>query len=353
MHIIRNKGQSLVLQTEIGMNAVGQRLMIGTIFFSFWLSACVSTTGREPDIPFALDPQGPAVANIANLWWIMFWLGTAVFLVVTGLLLFIVFTHRRPGPRLEPDLSAPDRHRWIWWGGVIVPSIILATTLFFTLRSHIALAFPPTPTPLTIEVIGRQWWWEVRYPEQQITTANEIYIPVGQPVNVRLATADVIHSFWVPELNGKMNMIPGKTNTLWLQADKPGIYRGLCTEFCGIQHAKMQYMVVAVPPDEFAAWLEHQCQPAPTPENQAIRRGQQIFLGSACVYCHTVRGTNASGQLGPDLTHVASRQTLAAGVLPNNRGSLAGWIVNPQHIKPGNLMPPTALNGDDLQALLD
>jgi cytochrome c oxidase subunit 2 len=327
------------------------------IFFSLccsvWLSACQSTAIGEPDIPSALDPQGQAAANIATLWWIMFWLGTAVFVLVTALLLLIVFTHRRRGPYMEPDLRAPEHRSWLLWGGIIFPAVLLSTTLFFTLRTHIALAFPPTPAPLTIEVIGHRWWWEVRYPEQEITTANEIYIPAGQAVNLRLATADVIHSFWVPELNGKMDMIPGRTNTLWLHADEPGIYRGLCTEFCGIQHAKMQYMVVAVPPAEFAAWVEQQRQPAPAPTDARIRRGQQIFLGSACVYCHAVRGTNASGQLGPDLTHVASRQTLAAGILPNNRGNLAGWIVNPQHIKPGNLMPPTNLTGQELQLLLD
>lgn len=357
MSIISLQGDEPIQHTRIDQNTDQnrgvQRRLRALLFCSFWLSACAPTRGAEPRIPSALDPQGQAAANIANLWWIMFWLGTAVFVIVTLLLLIIVFTNRRRGAYPEPDLRAPDRRSWIWWGGVIMPSVILATTLFFTLRSHIALAFPPTPAALTIEIIGHRWWWEVRYPEQQITTANEIYIPVGQAVNVRLATADVIHSFWVPELNGKMDMIPGKTNTLWLHADEPGMYRGICTEFCGIQHAKMQYVVIAVPPDEFAAWLEHQRQPAPAPATARIRRGQQIFLGSACVYCHAVRGTNASGQLGPDLTHVASRQTLAAGVLPNNRGSLGGWITNPQHIKPGNLMPPTNLTGNELQVLLD
>jgi cytochrome c oxidase subunit 2 len=221
------------------------------------------------------------------------------------------------------------------------------------LRSHIALAYPPTPPALTIEVIGHMWWWEVRYPDHEVTTANEIYIPAGQPVNIRLTTNDVIHSFWVPELNGKIDMIPGKTNTLWLQAAEPGIYRGLCTEFCGLQHAKMQYLVIAVPPNAFAQWVEAQRQPAPAPTDETTRLGQQIFLGSACVYCHAIRGTNASGQLGPDLTHIASRRTLGAGILPNNRGTLGGWTINSQHIKPGNRMPPMNLSGAELQALLD
>jgi cytochrome c oxidase subunit 2 len=334
------------------MKMWNRRLLTACLFLTLCTGACTASV-REPDIPSALDPQGPAAANIANLWWLLFWLGTAVFVIVTALLLFIVFTHRRPGEMMAPDLRAPEHRTWIWWGGVIFPAIILSLTLFFTLRSHIALAYPPTPPALTIEVIGHMWWWEVRYPDHEVTTANEIYIPAGQPVNIRLTTNDVIHSFWVPELNGKIDMIPGKTNTLWLQAAEPGIYRGLCTEFCGLQHAKMQYLVIAVPPNAFAQWVEAQRQPAPAPTDETTRLGQQIFLGSACVYCHAIRGTNASGQLGPDLTHIASRRTLGAGILPNNRGTLGGWTINSQHIKPGNRMPPMNLSGAELQALLD
>jgi cytochrome c oxidase subunit 2 len=334
------------------MKMWNRRLLTACLFLTLCTGACTASV-REPDIPSALDPQGPAAANIANLWWLLFWLGTAVFVIVTALLLFIVFTHRRPGEMMAPDLRAPEHRTWIWWGGVIFPAIILSLTLFFTLRSHIALAYPPTPPALTIEVIGHMWWWEVRYPDHEVTTANEIYIPAGQPVNIRLTTNDVIHSFWVPELNGKIDMIPGKTNTLWLQAAEPGIYRGLCTEFCGLQHAKMQYLVIAVPPNAFAQRVEAQRQPAPAPTDETTRLGQQIFLGSACVYCHAIRGTNASGQLGPDLTHIASRRTLGAGILPNNRGTLGGWTINSQHIKPGNRMPPMNLSGAELQALLD
>jgi len=317
------------------------------------LAGCTRPAVDGSAIPNALDPRGPAAANIAQLWWIMFGLGMAVFAGVLLLLLYIVWTRPRHTGNLAPNLRAPENRHWLWWGGVIIPAIILSITLFFTLRSLIVLAAPPTPPVVTIEVIGRQWWWEVRYPEQNITTANEIYIPVGQAVELRLTAADVIHSFWVPELHGKMDMIPGKTNSFWIQADDAGVYRGFCAEFCGLQHAKMQYQVVAVAVDDFNAWLEHQSQPAPALTDERIRKGQQVFLGSSCVYCHTIQGTNASGNLGPDLTHLASRQTLAAGVLPNNRGSLAGWITNPQHIKPGNLMPPTNLSGEELQALLD
>jgi len=162
----------------------------------------------------------------------------------------------------------------------------------------------------------------------------------------------VIHSFWVPELAGKMDLIPGQDNAITIQADEAGIYRGICAEFCGRQHARMQLLVVAQPQGEYDAWIERERQPAASPENETIRNGQQVFLGSSCVYCHTVRGTNATATIGPDLTHIASRLTLAAGTLENNPGNLAGWIIDPQHIKPGNLMPPSNLNGAELQLML-
>jgi cytochrome c oxidase subunit II len=205
---------------------------------------------------------------------------------------------------------------------------------------------------VVIEVIGHQWWWEVRYPHEGIVTANEIHIPAGQPVTLRLTSDDVIHSFWVPELHGKLDLNPQQTNTLILQADQPGAYRGQCAEFCGIQHAKMALLVVAQEPAAYAEWVSAQQLVPPPPNTELTEFGQQVFLGSACVYCHTVRGTNATGVLGPDLTHLASRRTLAAATVPNTRGYLAGWIVDPHGLKPGNKMPPTDMSAEELQALL-
>jgi cytochrome c oxidase subunit 2 len=298
--------------------------------------------------PNMMAPQGPAAAAIANLGWLFFGLATLVALVVFGLFLYALF--RRRGP---DDEASPNRDRLlIIGGGVVIPAIILVVLFFFNLATMGVLAAPDVPEERVVEVVGRQWWWEVNYPASQVTTANEIHIPVGLPVQLKLTSADVIHSFWVPELHGKMDLIPNRTNTFWLQADQPGVYLGECAEFCGIQHAKMALVVVAVPPQQYAAWLEDQSQAAPQPDDPLLVEGQQIFLGSACVYCHTVKGTNATGKLGPDLTHLASRRTLAAGILENNRGNLAGWIINPQHIKPGNRMPPTNLSGPELQALL-
>jgi cytochrome c oxidase subunit 2 len=196
----------------------------------------------------------------------------------------------------------------------------------------------------------------VRYldplPSSSFSTANEIHIPVGQPVELTLRSVDVIHSFWVPNLHGKKDLIPGQVNTLVLQADRPGIFRGQCAEFCGLQHANMALYVVAEPPDEFARWQERQRRPAPEPATDAARRGRDVFMASSCVLCHKIGGTMAGGVAGPDLTHVASRLSLAAGTLPNTRGHRAGWIVDPQMHKPGNNMPPNLLSPGDLQALL-
>jgi cytochrome c oxidase subunit 2 len=300
------------------------------------LSSCAAETS-------ILSPAGPAAARIAELWWLMFGLAAAIFAGVTGLLLLALFRRRSPGRRA-------DARMFIVGGGIALPLVTLAVLFTLTLSTMNALA--ARETALTVRVTGWQWWWEVYYPEGAFYTANEIHIPVGQPVRFELDSGDVIHNFWVPELHGKFDLIPGRPQTIWLQADRPGVYRGMCAEYCGEQHAKMRFVIVAVPPEEFAAWAARQKQPAAQPSDPTLLRGQQVFLGSACVYCHAVGGTNASSRFGPDLTHLASRRTLAAGVLENNRGNLAGWILNPQTIKPGNKMPPVVLASEDLQALL-
>jgi cytochrome c oxidase subunit 2 len=198
------------------------------------------------------------------------------------------------------------------------------------------------------------WWWEVRYPEQGIVTANEIHVPAGQAVKLELTSVDVIHSFWAPSLHGKRDMIPGLTTTFWIQADQSGVYRGQCAEYCGLQHANMAFVVVALPPDEFAAWMSERsaapARPAPAapPSPADLPRGLAVFLRAGCAKCHSIRGTPAEGKLAPDLTHIGSRQTLAAGTVPNNRGNLAGWIANPQALKPGAKMPATYLPPEEL-----
>jgi cytochrome c oxidase subunit 2 len=248
--------------------------------------------------------------------------------------------------------SARHGAKMIVAGGIIAPAVILLTVYGFTLSTLRALSMPAIAEELSIHVVGHQWWWEVRYPHQQFETANELHIPVGYPVEIILTSEDVIHSFWAPNLHGKLDLVPGSTNTFWIQADEAGEYWGECAEFCGVQHANMRFVIVAEPLEEFAAWLARQQQPAAEPEEPLAQEGQQVFLSSTCVQCHTIRGTHATGDLGPDLTHLAGRTMLAAGTIANNRGNLGGWIIDPQHIKPGNLMPSTNLTGYDLQALL-
>jgi cytochrome c oxidase subunit 2 len=251
-------------------------------------------------------------------------------------------------------VTPPSRasNRFIVINGIAIPAIILSIVFGLNLNTLTALAPGNVEPALTIEVIGHRFWWEVRYPHHEVVTANEIHIPTGARVELRLSSQDVIHSLWIPELNGKADLIPGQTNRMYLYTDRAGEYHAACAELCGVQHAFMLLHVVAQPPDEFDAWIAQQQQPAPQPADEIALRGQQIFLGSACVYCHTIEGTSASGVIGPNLTHLASRKSLGAGVVPNTRGNLAGWLIDSQGIKPGNEMPPIYLQGDDLQALL-
>lgn len=317
----------------------------------------ITTVLAQVNSPSSLDPKGPAAASIAELWWVMFFLGGVVFLGVVGLLVIVV-TQRRNADTTPVTAGERDGHPWILMGGIVMPAFVLAVVFGFTIRSSMLTANEAGTGTLTIEVTGRRWWWEVVYPDHGVTTANEIHIPVGVPVELVLTSGDVIHSFWVPQLNGKMDLIPGRENRLILQADEGGTYRGECAEYCGLQHAKMQFILVAQSAAEFDAWVGAQQQPAAVPETDTAIRGQAIFIAAGCVYCHTVEGLDASAvdrsvvDLGPDPTHLGSRSTIAAGIRPNNRGNLGGWIANPHSIKPGVLMPATLLPSDDLQALL-
>ena len=237
-----------------------------------------------------------------------------------------------------------------------VTTAILFVFLIFDFSVGRTITTNPGNRALQIRVTGHQWWWEVQYrdslPQNGVTTANEIHIPVGRPVVFELRSTDVIHSFWPPNLSPKRDQIPGDENSLWFQADRPGVYRGVCAEFCGHQHAKMGFLVVAEPPGEFTGWLARQRDTAPTPTDSLAQRGREVFLASSCVMCHAISGTPAGSRIGPDLTHLASRRTLAAGTLPNTLGYLTAWIVDPQAIKPGVKMPPNQLSGPDLVALV-
>ena len=280
----------------------------------------------------------------------MFILGTGVLVLVALLLLYALFI-RNPRRSLT-DVRPQAGLRWVLYGGLLLPIVILAIVFVFTLRSMQVLAHDDDP-PLTIEVVGHMWWWEVRYPDYNIITANEIYIPTGQVVELHLTSADVIHSFWVPELHGKMDLVPGTTRAFQIQADQARTYRGICAEFCGLQHAKMHFLVVAEPPEAFDAWLQHQQTTARTMLSESAQRGREVFFEVGCQFCHAIGGTDAVSRFGPDLTHFASRQTIGAASLPNNRGNLGGWVVNAQTIKPGSRMPPVEIPAEDVEPLLD
>ncbi len=309
----------------------------------------------------ALEPFGPQAGRIAGFWWLIFWVCTAVFVLVIGFLA-ISLIRRATASALMPAADPPDtpaRKRRLGIGiGIAVAAtvITLFVLLFESISTGRGIAALQAANPPSIEVTGYQWWWKIRYEDananKEVVTANEIHIPVGQPVLLKLIARDVIHSLWIPSLHGKTDLIPGQDNTLWIRADRPGVYRGQCAEFCGLEHAKMGLLVIAEPPQQFTAWLESQRQPGREPSNDLERKGQDVFVSGPCAMCHRIAGTQANGQVAPDLTHLASRQTLGAATIPNTTGHLGGWIVDSQSIKPGNNMPPNSLSGADLQALL-
>ncbi len=233
---------------------------------------------------------------------------------------------------------------------VIVIAALFAVSDLFVIKTTQAPA--ATATRMTVVVTGHQWWWEIRYPGTSAVTANELHIPVRTPVRVEVRTADVIHSFWVPQLNRKVDAIPGRTNVVELNADTPGRYRGACAEFCGLQHAHMALYVFAQPAADFRRWLTRESRPATQPAGGLAAAGARVFADGTCSSCHAIRGTDANSDVGPDLTHVASRTTLAAVTIPNGDATLRDWITDNQHIKPGNQMPDIGLPGSQLDAVV-
>jgi len=302
----------------------------------------------------ALNPVGPNADRVFRLYEYFFIISAIVWVVVIAAMLWAAFRPRPAGADISPESQA-IAHRWIF-GATTVTVAILFVSLVYDLALGHSLTDRPTNVMLSVRVVGHQWWWEVEYedpvPQNRVRTANELHVPVGVPVALKLESQDVIHSFWAPSLAGKKDLIPGHHNELYFRADTAGIYRVQCAEFCGLQHANMAMYVTAEPKEKFAAWLEAQRQPAPVPADTLARRGRLVFETASCVTCHSITGTAAYGNVGPDLTHIASRTSLAAGTLPNTRGHLAGWMVDPQRIKPGVLMPSNALDPADLRALL-
>ncbi|WP_313176645.1 cytochrome c oxidase subunit II [Massilia sp.] len=302
-----------------------------------------------------LHPAGPDASIIADFAWVLFIGGAVIFAGVMALM--VIAARRRPEP-VNP-------RRWIVGAGFAFPVVVLSILLVWSTWRSAELTPQTSKGAFTVGVTAKMWWWEVRYHDpasgREITSANEIRIPVGRPVYLGLTSSDVIHSLWIPALNGKMDTVPGRVTGLTIQADKPGVYRAQCAEYCGEQHARMALHVVAMAPDAFDRWLANEARPAATtagaPDEQLLERGRAAFLAQRCQACHTVRGVggesgNGNVRLGPDLTHVGSRLHIAAGTLRNHRGALAGWVADPQSIKPGARMPAAAdLDGETLHAL--
>jgi len=286
----------------------------------------------------ALDPQSPQARAIYDLGIVSTIVFVLIFVAVTGAIVYAIFRFR--GREGEPEI--------IW---TAIPFLIVVFLFVLTLRGMNRADPPPAPSP-DLVVTGHQFWWEAQYPASGAVTANEIHIPIGRPLSVRLDSKDVLHEFWVPELARKMTTVPGQLNHIWLQADKPGIYIGQCSEFCGTQHAWMRILVVADEPWKFEEWQRAQLQPGQAPTSDIAAKGLALFQTSTCINCHAIRGvTGADARVAPDLTHVASRRQLAAGILENTPANMRRWLKNPQHIKPGVLMPDFNFTDQELDEL--
>ena len=297
-----------------------------------------------------LNPAGPQAASIEGLWWLIFWISTAVFAAVIAVLATAVL---RSSAKQSSDATL-TRAVMMSAGATVA---ILFVWLVASVWAGRAIASPKMSDAVTINVTGRQWWWQLEYvdtvPSNRFRGANEIHIPVGRPIVINVTSRDVIHSFWVPALHGKRDLIPGYTSAIWLQADRAGLYRGQCAEFCGYQHAHMALHVRAESDTDFQKWVVAQRRPAEEPSTDGQRRGRDVFMAGTCPQCHSIRGTLAGAAFGPDLTHVGSRAMLGAGTVPNTIDNLKRWVRNPQDIKPGSKMPPQDLNDADLSALAE
>jgi cytochrome c oxidase subunit 2 len=340
-----------------------------------------------------VTPQGSA---IRDLFVIALAISAVILLVVYGVLAYVLGRYRgRPGDPEPPQVTGNRRLEVIW---TVTPALILLVMFLLSVRTMRVVNTPAPPlagaapvegaswdgvggggrggadppgdagSPQRVQVIGHQWWWELRYPDLGVLTANELHAPVGAPLSLEVTGADVVHSFWVPQLGWKRDAIPGKTNVIGVRVDVPGTYDGACAEFCGVQHAWMRIRFVAQSPGDFQSWVQQQEQVPPPPalpagpagappatqtgQTSLVTRGQLVFLGNTCVNCHRVAGTAANGTVGPDLTHFGSRATIGAGVVENTPANLAAWVHDAKAVKPGVLMPPFALTADDVAALV-
>jgi cytochrome c oxidase subunit 2 len=307
----------------------------------------------------ALNPAGTPASNILNIWLIFLAVSLLVFFIIVTLLIISLVRNKNKNstPIIEPDVALETRMKKTVIAGVVATALILFGLLVadsFTEREVYSLH---DPKPLKIKIRGQQWWWEVKYlddvPSNIFATANEIHIPVNKAVKFELESNDVIHSFWVPNLNGKKDLIPGHPTSTWFKADHEGVFKGQCAEYCGHQHAHMRMFVIAEDQKKFLDWLNHQRQEAKVPTTELTKHGQQVFLNGPCVMCHTIQGTTANATLGPNLTHIGSRKMIASASFSNTMNHLSQWIVDPQKMKPGARMPENRIDSNDLQALVE
>jgi len=299
----------------------------------------------------ALDPQSPPARVIGGVGVISTIIFVLIFVIVTGAIVYALVRFRGRDGEPDPKQVADNRKVEIIW--TTIPFLIVAFLFGLTIHA-MNLADPPPPPLPDLIVTGHQFWWQANYPASGVVIANEIHIPAGKPLSVRLDSKDVLHEFWVPKLNRKLTTVPGQNNHLWLQADKPGEYLGTCSEFCGMQHAWMRIVVVAEEPAKFEEWQQAQLQPSQTPKSDAAVKGRALFQTSTCINCHAIRGvTGADAGVAPDLTHVASRKQLGAGILENTSANMRLWLKSPQHIKPGALMPDFTLTDEQLDQLAE
>ena len=315
-------------------------------------------TPSHPQSTF--DAQGPVAERQLTLFWIILWAATFVFVIVGGGLLYTVIRfRRRPGQGIPAQVHGSTKLEIGW---TVVPAVALIVLAVPTVISEFYISNPPSGDRLQVNVTAHQWWWEIEYPESGVVTSNELHIPVDMTVNVDLTSTDVLHSFWVPKLAGKMDIFPGKTTSLWFEADEVGESFGQCAEFCGESHAWMRFRVIADTPEEFEAWKASQLADAPVPTTPEETEGARLFLNKGCIACHTVSGVDgAVGVRGPNLTHLGGRVTMAAGIMDMNTDNLREWLTDPDEMKPGNIMsneapvytnPDLALSSVEIDALV-
>ena len=297
----------------------------------------------------ALDPQSPLARAIYDLGIASSVVFALIFVIVTSAITFSIFRFRTRAGEADPTQIQGNRKVEIAW--TIIPFLIVIFLFVITLSAMNRADPPPAPSP-DLVITGHQFWWQVDYPTSGVATANEIHIPTGKPLSVRLESADVLHEFWVPKLTRKMSNVPGQPNHIWLQADKPGTYIGQCSEFCGTQHAWMRILVVADEPAQFQEWQRAQLQPAQATTTDVTAKGRTVFQTTSCINCHAIRGVaGANLRVAPDLTHVGSRKQLASGMIDNTPANMRLWLKSPQHIKPGALMPDFNLTDEQLDQL--